>query len=81
MMSRTNHGGKDPSFEYWSRRPFNRCGQLPGRFAKRRTHKAERQMEQQDVDLGIRELSETEQEAAAREAEALRELEEWEASQ
>lgn len=44
-MARTNHGGKDPSFEHWSRRPFNRCGQLPGKFSKRRTHKAERAAE------------------------------------
>lgn len=44
-MSRSNHASRDPSFEYWSRRPFNRCGQLPGKFAKRRTHKAERASE------------------------------------
>ena len=42
-MSRSKKGRKAPGYEYWSRRPFNRCGQTPGPFAKHRTHKAERQ--------------------------------------
>ncbi len=41
-MSRTKKGSKAGGYEYWSRRPFNQCGQTPGPFAKRRTHKAER---------------------------------------
>lgn len=42
-MSRTKRNKRDPSFEYWSRRPFNRCGGTPNKFHKKRTHKAERQ--------------------------------------
>jgi hypothetical protein len=42
-MSRSVKSTKAPGYEYWSRRPFNRFGQSPGAFAKRRTHKAERQ--------------------------------------
>ena len=42
-MSRTMKGAKGANYEYWSRRPFSRCGQPPGPFSKRRTHKAERQ--------------------------------------
>lgn len=41
-MSRTVKGKKSPGYEYWSRRPFNKGGQSPGPFSKRRTHKAER---------------------------------------
>ena len=41
-MARTSKSRKAPGFECWSRRPFNRCGQTPGAFAKHRTHKAER---------------------------------------
>ena len=42
-MSRTRKGKKAPGTEYWSRRPFNKHGQIPGPFAKKRTHKRERQ--------------------------------------
>jgi len=41
-MSRTQKGGKDHSYEYWSARPFNKNGGLIGKFTKKRTHKAER---------------------------------------
>jgi hypothetical protein len=41
-LSRTNKGSKSPGYEYWSRRPFNKFGGAIGKFAKRRTHKAER---------------------------------------
>jgi hypothetical protein len=41
-MSRTQKGAKAPSYEYWSRRPFNKFGGAIGKYAKRRTHKAER---------------------------------------
>ena len=41
-MSRTVRGSKAPSYEYWSRRPFNKYGGAIGPYAKRRTHKAER---------------------------------------
>lgn len=41
-MSRTVKGKKAPGYEYWSRRPFNKCGGTPGKVAKHRTHKAER---------------------------------------
>lgn len=42
-MSRTYKNAKSIGYEYWTSRPFNKGGQLPGRFAKKRTHKAERQ--------------------------------------
>ena len=48
-MSRTRKGKKAPGYEYWSRRPFNRCGQSPGPFSKHRTHKAERKEGKRDV--------------------------------
>lgn len=41
-MSKTRRGGKGPGYEYWTARPFNRNGGTPGKFHKRRTHKAER---------------------------------------
>ena len=41
-MSRTRKGSKSPGYEYWSRRPFNKFGGMTGKYAKRRTHKAER---------------------------------------
>lgn len=42
-MSRTKKGSKGPGYEYWSRRPGNANGGIPGKLTKRRTHKAERQ--------------------------------------
>lgn len=46
-MSRTVKGNKASGFEYWTARPFNKAGGLyspkGNKFAKRRTHKAERQ--------------------------------------
>ena len=43
-MSKTRKGTKPPGFEYWSRRPGNKHGGTgaTGKFAKRRTHRAER---------------------------------------
>ena len=41
-MSRTIKGSKGCGYEYWSRRPFNKCGGLLGKYSKFRTHKAER---------------------------------------
>jgi hypothetical protein len=41
-MSRTHKASKSPGYEYWSRRPFNKCGGIVGPFGKHRTHKAER---------------------------------------
>jgi hypothetical protein len=41
-MSRTVKRKKAPGYEYWSRRPFNKHGGVPGSFTKRKTHKAER---------------------------------------
>lgn len=42
-MSRSRKQAKAPGYEYWSARPFNKCGGVVGKFTKRRTHKAERQ--------------------------------------
>jgi hypothetical protein len=58
-MNRTQRGGKAPGHEFWSRRPFNRCGQLVGKFAKKRTHKAERVQAVQDVEEEITEMDVT----------------------
>ena len=41
-MSRTIKGGKGAGYEFWSARPFNSGGGGKGRYAKRRTHRAER---------------------------------------
>jgi len=45
-MSRTVKGSKGPGYEYWSKRPFNRCDGIispkGGKHTKKRTHKAER---------------------------------------
>jgi hypothetical protein len=49
-VSRTEKAKKAPGTEFWSRRPFNKHGQLPGRFSKRRTHKAERAQGRQERD-------------------------------
>lgn len=42
-MSRTIRNKKDPSYEYWSARPGNKAGGIPGSFTKHVTHKRERQ--------------------------------------
>lgn len=39
-MSRTKRGSKAPGYEFWSRRPANQGA--TGRYAKQRTHRAER---------------------------------------
>jgi hypothetical protein len=49
-VSRTPKRQKSPGTEYWTRRPFNHCGQRPGAFAKKRTHKAERQEGKKDAE-------------------------------
>lgn len=41
-MSRTKKGGKGCGFEFWTARPFNKCGGSLGAYAKKRTHRAER---------------------------------------
>jgi hypothetical protein len=50
-MSRTRRQAKPVGYEYWSRRPFNKCGGIVGSFTKRRTHKAERRLPLSDEDL------------------------------
>jgi hypothetical protein len=49
-MSRTKKGAKLPGFDYGSRRPFNKhYSNCPTKKnAKRRTHKAERQMRKRE---------------------------------
>lgn len=41
-MSRTKRGGKPQGFDFWTARPFNVGGGSFGKFAKKRTHRAER---------------------------------------
>jgi hypothetical protein len=52
-MSRSIRGSKGPGFEYWTARPFNRCGGTlspnGGKHTKKRTHKAERQIGRADA--------------------------------
>ena len=48
-MSRTIKGSKPAGFESWSRRPFNNGGGSTGRFHKKRTLKAERQMGKKEI--------------------------------
>jgi hypothetical protein len=46
-MSRTQKGSKAPGYEYWGKRPGS--GHFaPGKYAKRVTHKAERQQGKKD---------------------------------
>jgi len=40
-MSRSNKGKKGPGYEYWSRRPGNKTGGIPGKETKK-THRLER---------------------------------------
>lgn len=40
-MSRTVKGGKAPGYDYWSKRPLS--GSSPSPYAKKLTHKIERQ--------------------------------------
>lgn len=55
-MSRTHKGSKSGGYEYWSRRPFNRSGALPGAEAKKRTHKAERKQAEAQIEEAMTEL-------------------------
>lgn len=41
---RTCKTPKGSGYEYWSARPFNKCGGRVGKYHKRRTHKAERRI-------------------------------------
>ena len=41
-MSRTKKGKKSGGYEYWSARPGNMGGAVPGKDSKRKTHRAER---------------------------------------
>lgn len=53
-MSRSKKGGKAPGYEYWSKRPVsNSHGAVPGKFTKRRTHKAERRLNRHDAAGGL----------------------------
>jgi hypothetical protein len=42
-MSRTVKNKKGPGYEYWSRRPHNKSGGLPGKVTKKKTKRTERQ--------------------------------------
>ena len=48
-MSRTKSGGKGPGFEYWTARPGNKHGAIPGKTSKKVTHRAERQQGKADI--------------------------------
>ena len=41
-MSRTKKGKKSPGYEYWTARPGNTGGGIPGKSTKKRTHRLER---------------------------------------
>ena len=43
-MTHTKKGSKPQGYDYWTARPFNKGGGLIGSFAKKRTHKAEMQL-------------------------------------
>lgn len=51
-VSRTRKGRKPPGYEYWSRRPGNKCCGAVGPAAKRMTHKAERRIGRQQAGAG-----------------------------
>jgi len=54
-MSRTAHASKPAGFEYWTRRPGNACGGLPGPFTKKNTHRRERMQGRQQCRGGVEE--------------------------
>ena len=39
-MSRTIKGKRGAGYEYWSRRPHNKTGGLPGKLTKKKTNDA-----------------------------------------
>lgn len=43
-MSRTKKGAKSPGHEYWTARPGNIGGAVPGKPTKRKTHRLERRL-------------------------------------
>lgn len=43
-MSRSRKGSKGPGYEYWTARPGNKQGGIPGKHTKKQTHKAERRL-------------------------------------
>lgn len=43
-MSRTKKGSKGPGNEFWTARPGNKQGGVPGKATKKQTHKAERRL-------------------------------------
>lgn len=60
-MSRTKKGSKGPGFEFWTARPGNRHGGGVGKYAKRITHKIERQQNKPtkgDVVIAMQDLAE-----------------------
>lgn len=56
-MSRTNRNSKSLGYEYWSARPGNERGGCVGKFTKKQTHKAERQMNKKLTKENIYELA------------------------
>lgn len=48
-MSRTSRGSKGSGYEYWTARPGNKAGGVPGKLTKKTTHKSERQQGKQDA--------------------------------
>lgn len=52
-MSRSKRGGKQSGYEYWSARPFNKHGGCLGAYAKKRTHRAERQQGKRELEANM----------------------------
>ena len=48
-MSRSIKGAKSQGYEYWTKRPCNGIGGIPGKHTKKLTHKIERQNNKTDV--------------------------------
>ena len=48
-MSRTIKGKRGAGYEYWSRRPHNKTGGLPGKLTKKKTKKTERQANKKET--------------------------------
>jgi len=52
-MSRTKKGKKAIGYEYWSKRPgSNKCGAVPGKETKKRTHRSERKQGKNEITKG-----------------------------
>ena len=54
-MSRTKKGSKAPGYDYWTARPGNKGGGIPGADTKKQTHRTERRIADRELERIIKE--------------------------